>query len=151
MDKGCKQKVHFGLVAIISPSSATGFFHSPPTRHFPPEKLASLSSWTRRFCGVQASRWVLLLAIGGAVRNAWMVCVDSRSCSRRRVHGRRRPESSAERYGVGWCYMMHWERSRKKSADLTSLYHFESQTWVWEAIARTGFSATNEMTLFTRW
>jgi hypothetical protein len=32
----------------------------------------------------------------------------------------------------------------------TSLYHLDNQVWVWEATARTGFSATNDTTPFTR-
>lgn len=41
-------------------------------------------------------------------------------------------------------------KSIKGALKLTSRYHLDSHTWVEDATARTGFSATNEMMPLTR-
>lgn len=64
-----------------------------------------------------------------------------------RILIRRRETSQSVRSGNE---SMTKKMKEKKRSRRTSLYHLESHVCVDDATARTGFSATNEITLFTR-
>ena len=142
---------------LASPWSVTGScFYScswsppppPPPPHNQPHQLIPRTTRKPRLYYASASHRDPPWAIGSGVRSVWTAYAVFPHYSRHHACGTQRQVSSARI--CQFEAIKQRQGATREKATLTSLYHRESQTCVWEAMARTGFSATNEITPLTR-